>query len=828
MNKIKEIIKDKWFWLSSVICVLVLCFAFATQKIYPFGKNTFSMIDFDSGYVPVYYKLWDLLHGKGSIFVDWNLGSGLNVFSSIITNSPFFPSSLIIGLFKRNFIPYAMSFVMMLKFVKVALCAYFMFNYFFKKLDGKTKCSLTLLYAFSGWTLFNQSNLLYLDVFGIFPLFVIAFYRLLKDGKWGWYLIMLTLCLLSSYYMSYLILFFIIGTTILSLLLLNLKDKKTKAIKVFLLTLLSLGLSCPLVLPAVYQSLTSARMTGGITNNYDQFVFFLKVLHIYPLALCMIVFFKQIKVKKDKIYNRFFILLVIYLLLGIVIEKINLLWHVGSYQGFPFRYAFIPSLILLLITGFYLNNNYEYNENKTSKTNTLTIVLYIIFIISAMLYRKDILSIVYVYSLQEYSQFVAMTSLLIISLAVSYFLFKTNKKFFAIFILIWTCTSSLTYESLFMRSYPSKSLHVQELKDNLNLTDKNYNYVDSDANLNINFPYIVEVPSYQNRIHILNNDAFVMLKNFDLITKNTLIYNSGGNLIIDLLLQNKYFLSYKHLNPELYTLKNSYQQTNLYEANYNLNVILYDGNSYNDKNDVITNTNNIAKAVFNSEQDIMHNVEIHDNEFTALPNRLYYIDCDLDIENDTIKFGLNTTSNVVYFYGTYSKCKVIFYVEEEKVIDLSQSSFNNVSLGYIDINDFIALYNTIDNPQTIITTSSNTISYDFTNTNHSHLLIPKFYDDGFKAYVNGKEVPIEKNIYDLMSIKIDQGHNTVKLVFIPKMLKEGLTTCIACIIALLVSLLLNKYLHLLERKIIVYPLFGIVLLIGAFFIIKVYILSWLL
>ena len=832
MNRIKDSLKDKWFWLSGIISVIILCIAFGTKQIFPLGKNAFSMVDFDSGYVPVYYKLWDLLHGKGNIFIDWNLGSGLNVFGSLITNSIFFPSSLIIGIFKRSFIPYAMSFIMMLKFFKVALFTYFTFNYFFKKIDGKTKCGLTLLYTFSGWTIFNQSNILYLDVFGLFPLFVIAFYRLLKDGKWGWYLITLTICLISSYYMSYLILFFIIGNTIISLLILDIKDKKAKAIKVFLLTMLSLGLSCPLVLPSVYQSLTSARMSGNTVNEYNQFVFFLKLFHIYPIALSFVAFFKQIKVKKDKRINIYFSILVFYLLLGIVIEEINLLWHVGSYQGFPFRYAFIPSLILLLITGYYFNNNYQYIDKKTPNINITVSLLIIIFIINAILYCDDLTTLNYVYEIQNYAQALSMTSLLIISLLTCYYLFKINKKHFSIIMLIMVIISSLTYESLMMRtSSTQKSLAAQKIKDNLDLSDSKHNYVDEKGTMNINFPYILGVPSLQNRIHILDTDAFLMLKNLGIKTNNTLVYSTEGNLITNLLLQNKYYITSNELPTSLYTLKDQYADTNLYESKYNLDVILYDGKLYNKENDIITNTNNIAKNVFKYNQDILLEQEISNNTIELLPNKIYYMNGIIEnTKEDDDRIILKKFDNAIMIFAKviYNKVEMQFYVEEETNIDLEDYDYKDIKLNYINVDSFLELYNSLENPKTDIIINRNAITYSFINNDHTHVLIPKFYDQGFKAFVNGKEVPIEKNIYDLMSIKIDKGENEVKLVFVPKMFKEGIIIAMICCIILIITTFLNKYIHFLDKKLIIYPLFVIVAIIGAFFIIKVYILSWIL
>ncbi len=334
MNKIKAFIKNnKYLWVTILLTIVVISTIFVFRGIYPFGKDVFAVYDFDSAYVPVYYKLWDILHGASPLLFDWNLGAGLNSFGSLISNSLLMPSSLIIGLFSRSFIPYAMSYIMIIKLVIVSICTYIAFDKMFPKVHGIYKTIFTLNYTFCGWTAFMYSNILYLDVFALFPLFVLAYYRLMKDNKWGMYLIILTLCLLLNYYMSYLILFFIIGITILSLLILDIKERKKKAVLVLLLTLLSLVLSCVLFLPGFMLATSSYRMSdGGIASGAYLGETFLKLVYMAPMVVSIFFTVKQLFVKKDKKINIFFLLLIIYLLIGIFVPQINAMWHTGSWS----------------------------------------------------------------------------------------------------------------------------------------------------------------------------------------------------------------------------------------------------------------------------------------------------------------------------------------------------------------------------------------------------------------------------------------------------------------------------------------------------------------
>ena len=113
MNKFFH--KNKTLGITILLAISIIAILFTLKGIYPFGKNTVNIIDFDSAYIPVYYKLWDLLHGKGSVLFDWNLGTGLNCYGSLIMNALISPFSLIIGLFSRDNISYGISFVLILK-----------------------------------------------------------------------------------------------------------------------------------------------------------------------------------------------------------------------------------------------------------------------------------------------------------------------------------------------------------------------------------------------------------------------------------------------------------------------------------------------------------------------------------------------------------------------------------------------------------------------------------------------------------------------------------------------------------------------------------------
>ena len=239
---------DKYLLL--VICLTILGFGIlmGIYNVYPFGSNIFSIIDFDYGYIPVYYKLWDILHFNSPVLFDWNLGAGLNAFASLIGNGFISPLCWIIGIFPRDTIPYTISYIYLIKMIFTSIITYYSIGKILPNTKNKNKVLFTLMYTFSSYTFLMSSNLLYLDAFALFPLLVYSLKELLDKGHWKLYMCVLTFILMSSYYMAYLDLLFIIGFSAFYLIFMDTQEKKIKAIKVLICKLTSLLLSCVIFL----------------------------------------------------------------------------------------------------------------------------------------------------------------------------------------------------------------------------------------------------------------------------------------------------------------------------------------------------------------------------------------------------------------------------------------------------------------------------------------------------------------------------------------------------------------------------------------------------
>ena len=792
--------RHRYFLLTLLSVIIVMLFIFIINGIYPFGKDNFYLLNFDSYTVPIYYKLWDILHGEGSILVDWNLGGGLNIFSTLMMNSILFPSTLLIGLFPRESIPYIVNYILIIKMMTMAGIFYISVHKLFPKLSELNIYLFTMIYTFSGFSLLMMSNVYYLDAVSLFPLLVLGYKSLLKENKWKLYLISLTLIIICNFYIAYQVLFFIIGCTIIALLTLNIKDKIKKAIMVSFLTVLSIGLSCIFVLPAIYQYLTSYIITNNayvIEKSSD--IFLNKIIYLFPMGISIGIISKQFMVKKDKKFNIFLGILLIYLLLPVFIEPINIIWHIKGYENFPLRQSFIINYVLVYGCLFYLEKNYK-NKNKYNKVNMIAnIVLVLVTIVLALAFSDVLRS----KSLAGYNftneqvlyGFIICVLFVLSSLAI----FKLNKKNFNIMLIIISILNVLlfSYEYVVKINDPYiKSYNVQKISEIFKLPDDNYNYVNM-ASLNINYPLIIKRPAMNNAIDIIKSNEVLFADTFKYPHDGTIIKNYGGTMFTNALLMNKYYFTTGNLNDKFYTLLESHDGINLYESKYNFNYIIpYNGELFDeDYGSYIVNNNEVFKRLLGNDKDLFHfeKVEETDTEykFQVKPDRSYYVSLDFYYDNsqgtvfDISEFNLDT--ELMYIDHLDSQLRFNFRTSEKKDIVLSKEKYiiTGVEVGYIDDKEYINYMEGFNNLDVSVDIKGNSKIYEFNIEEDSDILIPINYDNSFKVYVNDEEVDYKCNLINMISIKVNKGDNKVVIKYVSKYFKEGIYISIISLILLI-------------------------------------------
>lgn len=835
---------DIYFLLSILFTIIVYGFIFWKNDIYPFGKSTITLLDFDSGYIPVYYKLWDVLHLKSSAFFDWNLGAGLNSFGSLIGNGFISPLCWVIGLFKRSSIPYTISYVYLLKIIFISIMTYIGISKTFPKSEGKYKMMFTLLYTLSAYMFLMSTNLLYLDSIALFPLLVYSLKELLDKGKWKLYTFLLVITLLMSYYIAWLDLLFIICFSALYLLILKPEKRKERASKLFICTVISLLLSCVLFLPGVMLALNSARMTyKNVIHIFS--IFGAKFIYLITLAIPFVLTVKQLFVKKDRKINIFIILMLILIMSGVFLEPINALWHTGSHSGFPLRYGYQITYFTIMVSLYYINNNYK-PLNKTSIYKIIIPLSLMALYLLSYLVSADGLYFNSNYSNGYVNILCALTiSYLFIILIVSgIMVFRNSKNKAYILSMILIIMQSISFGYIFLQlDIHETSVDMQKIKDDFELINDNYNYVKNDIS-NINFPYILNVPSKANRLHFIREEELNERDYLGFGGKNTIVTSDGGNVFTNALVQNKYYITPKRQETKLYDLISEKDGNYYLKSKYNLKYLIpYNGNVYNEKNkNIFENANQIYKSLFDGKNNIydLVNYEYNNGDYIIHVKKGYIyqgrqsfdpklIDALSDLGEETsFEFEYNKNEISDYYDIPTSEYSGMFGFESKVDGDIVLHLDNVKDICFYELNldeyrSFIEEYGNID---VNVSIDGITKIYDYNAKKDGYVLLPINYTDEYEIKINGKKVDYSCNLYNMISIYTNKGENKIEVTYKQKWFVIGIIITLTTLVLSLIGYLLNKKYRFLNNKIIVNSIYILCCLIFAAFILKIYVLSF--
>ena len=67
---------------GALICAVLMLVVYALKGVWPFGTGHVTYDDMAQGTLPVYYHLYDWLHGEKAMAFDWYTGLGTNIANS--------------------------------------------------------------------------------------------------------------------------------------------------------------------------------------------------------------------------------------------------------------------------------------------------------------------------------------------------------------------------------------------------------------------------------------------------------------------------------------------------------------------------------------------------------------------------------------------------------------------------------------------------------------------------------------------------------------------------------------------------------------------------
>lgn len=435
MEKLKGFIQDNWMYiLAFFIPGIVVALYCAVNGLGIFGNGSLLRGDTGELYVPCFYELWDKVHCGEALFYTWHACGGVDFYqnAAFVVFSPF---TLIILALPRAWVANGVEIIMVLKWSLTSLSmVYFFYHTHYNTLKAHKR--LVSLFLGLAWGLSNgminfMGYLNWTDAMILFPILLLLVEKLVLTKKWKLYYIILTLCMVFNFYMSY-----HIGLFLALWFFMQLEKETLEKMKKFLIFAGSSALSalsgmfvilpCLMaqslrnsvdslvkqkeyaesVLNSVHKVIESFFICDAISGPFDSYpnVYF----SIAGVVLVLLFVFCKIG-KKKKIY---IIAVFGFMTASLFYGYLNLIWHgftrpQGIYNRFINAYIFLL-LFMALQTLVYLDEIalrdivgifvlglaaiigtiVRLEEYQDFQVYLLTIVLYVTYVLLIMLYKK--------------------------------------------------------------------------------------------------------------------------------------------------------------------------------------------------------------------------------------------------------------------------------------------------------------------------------------------------------------------------------------------------------------------------------------------------------
>lgn len=368
-NFIKRFFGRNWSWLAAATITAVFMLAMMIgAKVAPFGETSFTLVDSIHQYVPFFSDYQDKLVNGGSLKYTWDVGMGQN-FQSLFLYYMACPLNLLLFFVKRKNIIALFSLLVAFKFAFSSGA----FAYFLSRRRGKVTNNMMIVALGVAFSLNNYMcgyywNIMWLDCIMVFPLIMLGFERLMKNGDMRLYSVALFYSMYCNYYISFIICIFLCLWFIFT----GHKNPKkfiTDGLKFAGSSLLAAGMATISLLTAYLAIMKTATAKTPMPkwNWYQNFFqllqshFFLSKpikmntfdgdANLYCGTLCLIALFIFVCSDKVKLGEKIGkCILILIFIISMNQEKLNFIWHGFHNQfGIPNRFSFLYIFTLLVI-----------------------------------------------------------------------------------------------------------------------------------------------------------------------------------------------------------------------------------------------------------------------------------------------------------------------------------------------------------------------------------------------------------------------------------------------------------------------------------------------
>ena len=623
----KHIKSNKEYIVAPLAALAVLFVIFIIKGVYPFGDGNIAYYDMQPQYIPEYCHAYDFLHGKAPLFFDWYNGASCDFLTNYTTYG-LNPMNIFFLFVKRDNILQAMSIFLA---IKLMLSSFTMSLYVKKTYAPGTAVNVTLslMYTYCGFMLQNYVNIFFLDLMILFPLLMLTLKALLNEGKVFGYTVVTFLCFTENSYLSEMTYIFVILYAFGHMILLS--DDKIKrrraAAQLGVFTAVAFIAAAYTIFPGMSKLMNSPRSgysnsltdilsirTGGF-DYQKRFMLFGCEAGIAALIANIIRTIKD-KKKPDK-HSVFFIYLLVLLIIPIFCEGSNLMWHMGSYVHFPYRFGYILAFVSCDIAAHFISaQKSDKPLFKVEKKNIKSILEY-----SSIILAASSLIIMIVMAIQmkdigilDKETYVLHKFIFIASATSCFILFAfCEKKFRSIMLLSLAVGQALTSSYALIAPTPDDkafSLSALDLKKNSGIDDnlsriKPLNMMDTYVNISL----LSGVPGLGDWTLNISKDYLEQMKALGYNNNYTYTFDSGGTAFTDALLNIKKTYSRFDDSSVLYSLDHDAKYFHIYDCNYTIPFGILAGKELtdlvsHDSEDTFSYQNRLYKALSSDSEDL--------------------------------------------------------------------------------------------------------------------------------------------------------------------------------------------------------------------------------
>lgn len=871
--------------ISPLIVLALMMVIFMQYGLFPLGENSLSWCDMRQQVVPLFLSLKDIICGNANMFLNTQSSGGTSlwgVFLYYMAN----PLSFLSAFIDKADATVFMNILVLIKMMLCASTAALFFSKFFKNLNNLFICSLSVMYAFSGYNLLFYQIIMWLDVACMFPLLLISLKKLTEDNKPLMYILCLSAMLILNFYLSYMIVIFLILLMGLYIYFCFDYENRKRTIASFgISSIISVLITGVVWLPSLAQYLNSARTTNAITN-ISSGSFWAPVYTTFFILACSIAilacvpFAVNIRYLKDK---RFLLVGTTFLLtsIPIFIDPINKMWHTGSYQAFPARYGFITSFMGLIFLAMLISKISKDNDRLADSNYRLAciissfLILSLCFICVMMLKNNP-------YNINSYTRtlwvnkesFYMMSAFFLFSFlcyVILILLFKyraLTQTAFSVFICFCVAAESIFFGACFIGSASSSDYNYREVVDlGEKIYDKDFYRVKQyDKCFDINMLGAIGYNNLGHYTSLTSQDYMFTMKKLGYSSYWLEVSSVGGSKFSDALFSNRYTIKrnmfFDYDNDMQVYYNNTYSivknplflplgiktntdlsnkekitqtrrpdiQETIYRDLFGHDKKLFTEYKIHSLNNATYNHSNgiynITKSASNSI--IQYKIDV------AEPTTLYF-DCFSELSNklqEPINYSFAISVNDATIEQKYPKQRQNGLLNlgtfENQSVTINITVLKNVqckSFGVYGINDN-QLNNVINNTNNAVNLSVVGNKVVGTCTAHQgeflHIAMPYF--KGYSAKINGRQTDVYKVHDDFIAIRLQSGTNNIELSYIPQGFIPGLIITLIGIATSIAYIMLRKKLEYKDFPIIENGMFIIFSILFASVILAIYVL----